>query len=81
LENETFDLLITDNQIPYLTDEELVLRGRQHGLDLPIFCASSQLDFFFDPANAWFQVDQLLQKPLNLPKRMDTVERVFRRHN
>jgi DNA-binding NtrC family response regulator len=81
LENETFDLLITDNQMPCLTGEELVLKVRQHGLKLPIICASSQLDFFLDPANEWLQVDQLLQKPFNLPKLMDTVERVLRRRH
>ena len=81
LENETFDLLITDNQMPCLTGEELVLKVRQHGLELPIICASSQLDFFLDPANEWLHVDQLLQKPFSLPKLMDTIERVVRRHH
>ena len=81
LENGTFDLLITDNQMPCLTGEELVFKVRQHGLKLPIICASSQLDFFLDPANEWLQIDQLLQKPFSLPKLMDTVERVLRRHH
>jgi DNA-binding response OmpR family regulator len=81
LENGTFDLLITDNQMPCLTGEELVLKVRQHGLELPIICASSKLDFFLDPANEWLQVDQLLQKPFSLPKLMDAVERVLRRHH
>ena len=81
LENETFDLLITDNQMPCLTGEELVLKVRQHGLELPIICASSKLDFFLDPANEWLQVNQLLQKPFSLPKLMDAVERVLRRHH
>jgi CheY-like chemotaxis protein len=81
LENEMFDLLITDNQMPCLTGEELVLKVRQHGQELPIICASSQLDFFLDPANEWLHVDQLLQKPFSLPKLMDTVERVVRRHH
>jgi CheY-like chemotaxis protein len=81
LENETFDLLITDNQMPCLTGEELVLKVRQHGLELPIILASSQLDFFLDPANEWLQVDQLLQKPFSLPELMDTVKRVLHRHH
>jgi DNA-binding NtrC family response regulator len=81
LENETFDLLITDNQMPCLTGEELVLKVRQHGLELPIILASSQLDFFLDPANEWLQVDQLLQKPFSLPRLINTVERVLHRHH
>jgi two-component system alkaline phosphatase synthesis response regulator PhoP len=81
LENETFDLLITDNQMPCLTGEELVLKVRQHGLKLPIIFASSQLDVFLDPANEWLQVDQLLQRPFSLPKLINTVERVLHRHH
>jgi CheY-like chemotaxis protein len=81
LENETFDLLITDNQMPCLTGEELVLKVRQHGLKLPIILASSQLDFFLNPANEWLQVDQLLQKPFTLPILINTVERVLHRHH
>lgn len=78
LENETFDLMITDNQMPCLTGEELVLKVRRHWMELSIILASSQLDFFLDPANEWLQVDQLLQKPFSL---INTVECVLRRHH
>jgi len=77
LEMETFDLLITDNQMPQLTGQELVLKVRQHGLELPIIIAASQLECFLDPDNERLRVAQLLQKPFGLLELMDAVERVL----
>jgi DNA-binding NtrC family response regulator len=77
LEMETFDLLITDNQMPGLTGQELVLKVREYGLDLPIIVAASQLEFFLNTDNDWLQVAQLLQKPFGLFKLMEAVERVL----
>ena len=77
LEMETFDLLITDNRMPRLTGQELVLTARQHGLDLPIIVAASQLEFFLDTDSEWFQDVQLLQKPFGLVELMDAVERIL----
>lgn len=45
---QTFDLVITDNQMPRLTGRALVLKVQQFGLDLPIIVATSQLDFFLN---------------------------------
>ena len=77
LEMETFDLLITDNQMPQLTGQELVLKVRQHGLELPIIVAASQLECFLDPDNERLRVAQLLQKPFGLLELIDAVERVL----
>jgi two-component system cell cycle sensor histidine kinase/response regulator CckA len=74
---ETFDLLITDNQMPRLTGPELVLTVRQHGLDLPIIVAASQLEFFLDTDSDWFLDVHLLQKPFGLLELMDAVERIL----
>ncbi len=73
LETETFDLLVTDNQMPYLTGQELVLKVRQHGLELPIIVAASDLEFFLNPDNEWLQVAQLLQKPFDLQQLKEAV--------
>ena len=74
---ETFDLLITDNQMPGLTGQELVLKVREYGLDLPIIVAASQLEFFLNSDQDRLRVAQLLQKPFGLFKLMETVERVL----
>ena len=77
LEIDTFDLLITDNQMPQMTGEELVFKVREYGLGLPIIVAASQLEFFLNTDNDWLQVAQLLQKPFGLIKLMRAVERVL----
>ena len=80
LDNEPFDLLITDNQMPCLTGIELVIKVRGRGLDLPIICAASELDFFLAPANRWLAVDRVLQKPFSLNVLISMVGRVLHRH-
>ena len=80
LDHEPFDLLITDNQMPCLTGVELVLKVRGRGLNLPIICAASELDFFLAPANRWLEVDRVLQKPFSLNVLISMVGHVLHRH-
>ena len=75
LKTKTFDLLVTDNQMPNLAGQDLVLKMRQHGLKLPIIVAASDLEFFLNPENGWLQVAQLLQKPFDLQQLMEAVTR------
>ena len=80
LETETFDLLITDNKMPYLTGRELVLKVRQHGLQLPIILAASDLESFLNPSNEWLRVNRLLQKPFQLDQLTETVKQCLQQN-
>ncbi|MDR3459343.1 MAG: response regulator [Verrucomicrobiae bacterium] len=75
LEMETFDLLVTDNRMPRLSGQELVLKVRQHSLELPVIVAASDLEFFVNPDNEWLQIAQLLQKPFGLQQLRAAVKR------
>jgi two-component system, chemotaxis family, chemotaxis protein CheY len=77
LETETFDLLVTDNQMPRLTGQKLVLKVREKGLKLPIIVAASQLEFFLNPDNEWLRVAQVLQKPYRLVELIVVVARIL----
>ena len=74
LNTECFDLLITDNEMPNLRGEELVLKIREHELDLPIIVASSQLEFFLTPDNEGLQIAQVLKKPFSLHELVAAVQ-------
>lgn len=74
LQTEPFDLLITDNEMPNLCGEELVVKVREHGFDLPIIIASSQLEFFLNPDNDWLQIAKVLPKPFPLLELVDAVK-------
>jgi len=74
IKTECFDLLITDNEMPNLRGEELVLKIREYELDLPIIVASSQLEFFLAPDNDWLQIAKLIKKPFALHELIGAVQ-------
>jgi len=74
LENQSFDLLITDNDMPGLSGEELVKKVRLRGLDLPIIVASARLDFVHAPANRGFRITQTLHKLLGSRELTEAVQ-------
>jgi DNA-binding response OmpR family regulator len=68
----SFDLLVTDNRMPHLNGEELVLKTRLAGMTLPIIVAASDLEFFTDLHNHWLNVT-LLRKPFSLVELTETI--------
>jgi DNA-binding response OmpR family regulator len=78
LEGQSFDLFLTDEQMPGLTGHELILKARQHQFNFPIIVMSAQPDFFLDPKNKNLRVAQLLRKPFGLREMADAVTRVLR---
>ena len=74
LNRECFDLLITDNEMPNLRGEELVLKIREHESDLPIIVASSQFEFFLTPDNEWLQIAKVIKKPFSLHELVAAVQ-------
>lgn len=73
LNDQSFDLIVTDEEMPGLTGHELILRARQHALRFPIVVMSAQLDFFLDPKSKNLHVARLLQKPFDLSGLTDAV--------
>jgi DNA-binding response OmpR family regulator len=78
LKMEPFDLLITDNEMPRLCGEKLVLKVRQNGLKLPIIVMSTQFEFFLNPDNDWLQIVKVLPKPFPLHELVDAVNFALR---
>jgi CheY-like chemotaxis protein len=76
LKTGSFDLLITDQQMPRMTGAELVLKARLEGMTLPIIVAASNLEFFSDPRNRWLKVTTL-QKPFVLGELTEAVGRIL----
>ncbi len=72
LQSGDFDLLVTDNRMPRLKGEELVLRIRAAGMDQPIIVAASDTEFFTERHNRWLHVT-VLEKPFTLHKLSDAV--------
>jgi CheY-like chemotaxis protein len=78
LRAEPFDLLITDNDMPRLSGEKLVVKMRQHGLSLPIIITSGRLDFFSAPDNQWLRIGRMFEKPFCLDELVDAVGTILR---
>jgi two-component system cell cycle response regulator CpdR len=78
LRHEPFDLLITDNEMPYLTGLELVTRARLEGFDLPILVASASVDQFLGAGKEWLQLAATLGKPFAPDELLGCVRQVLR---
>lgn len=65
LQKKQFDLIITDNEMPYLTGLQLVNRLRLHGSDLPVILASSSADQLVPAQLASLRLSARLQKPFS----------------
>lgn len=59
----SFDLLITDNDMPRLTGLELIARLRLAGADLPIIVTSGSTNHFATPDYRWLRLSAWVQKP------------------
>ncbi len=78
LNAESYDLLITDNNMPALTGIELLQNMRAARMCLPVIVASGS---FLPPAPAarpWLQPQATLVKPYSIEQLLDTVNKVLR---
>lgn len=78
LNAESYDLLITDNNMPALTGIELLQKMRAARMCLPVIVASGT---FLPPATAvrpWLQPQATLLKPYSIEQLLDTVNKVLR---
>lgn len=77
LRTQPFDLLVTDNEMPGLSGEELVAKLRRAGGRLPVIVASANPLVFLTPGNQWLQIAGVLEKPFPLRELAATVNRVL----
>jgi DNA-binding response OmpR family regulator len=73
----SYDLLITDNQMPRLTGLELVKRVWSAGLTLPVVMASGSFSAFDARRDPWLPIAAILQKPFAARQLLETIEEVL----
>src|SRR5689334_14533052 len=77
LQKESFDLLITDNDMPSLTGIELVTKLRRNHVSMPIILASGSAGFFSGDEYQWLNFGACLQKPFLPDELVQSVGRIL----
>jgi DNA-binding response OmpR family regulator len=78
LNDQSYDLLITDNRMPRVTGLELIKKVRSVDMTLPIILASGTVPVQELKRNPWMNLDATLPKPFTLAELLDTVIKVLR---
>jgi two-component system, OmpR family, alkaline phosphatase synthesis response regulator PhoP len=73
----SYDLLITDNDMPRLTGLDLIKKVRFSGMTLPIILASGSIQMEGLNKNPIFRIDAILFKPLSFDELLVTVDKVL----
>jgi len=82
LQASSYDLLITDNQMPGISGVELILRLRRRDAALPIIVVSSDLELFSESRCQLLQIAAVVPKPFGFGQLSHAVGRVLcTRHN
>jgi DNA-binding response OmpR family regulator len=66
LQNEQYNLLVTDNNMPYLLGIKLVERMRDAGMNLPVLITSGSLSIRAMQNYAKLQIAAVIPKPFNI---------------
>jgi DNA-binding response OmpR family regulator len=74
----SYDLLITDNEMPRLSGLELIKRLRSAGNTLPVVVASASFDADKVQCFDWLRVAAILKKPFVPEQLLETVRQVLR---
>jgi CheY-like chemotaxis protein len=77
LQSLSYDLLITDNQMPEMSGLELVRKLRSAQLALPVIMASGGIDERDLTQNQWLQPAKVLPKPFTSAALLETVAEVL----
>jgi CheY-like chemotaxis protein len=81
LENEQFDVVITDQEMPQMTGIELCARIRalEHGAKLPVIMVTAkQMELNRDEVQRRFQIDAIMPKPFSPAELINLVEECLR---
>jgi DNA-binding response OmpR family regulator len=77
LNTDSYDLLITDNDMPMVTGMELIKKMRAEDITLPVILMSGTLPTEELRQHPWLQIQALLQKPYTLADLFRTVKEVL----
>jgi DNA-binding response OmpR family regulator len=72
-----YDLLITDNNMPWVTGMELIKKVRSEHMMLPVILASGTVPTEEIERNEWMQIDAVLAKPFTIDGFLETVTEVL----
>ena len=77
LHANSYDLLITDNNMPKLSGVELVMKLRSARMTLPVILAAGELSAEELNRNPWLQLAATLVKPISSGQLLETVRAVL----
>lgn len=77
LQTHSFDLLVTDNNMPCLSGEELILKLRRVGMTLPIIGMTASDKFFSSEANEQLADTLCLRKPFDFSDILNAIRRLL----
>ena len=78
LQQSSYDLLVTDNQMPKVTGVELLKKVRAARLPLPVIMATGSLPHEEFARHPWLQPDSTLQKPFTAEELLGAVQAALR---
>ena len=77
LQANTFDLIITDNQMPRMTGLEMIERMRTARIATPVIMATRHLPTHEFVRKPWLKPSATLQRPFNLDDLLNTIKGVL----
>ena len=77
LNDQNYDLLITDNRMPRVTGLELIKKLRSEDMTLPVILASGTVPVEELKRHPWLQLDATLPKPFTPGELLDMVKKVL----
>jgi DNA-binding response OmpR family regulator len=77
LNQQNYDLMITDNRMPRVTGMELIKKLRSEDMTLPVILASGTVPLEELKRHPWLQLDATLPKPFTPSELLDMVKKVL----
>jgi DNA-binding response OmpR family regulator len=77
LNDQNYDLMITDNRMPRVTGMELIKKLRSEDMTLPVILASGTVPLEELQRHPWLQLDATLPKPFTPAELLDMVKNVL----
>jgi CheY-like chemotaxis protein len=78
LQAKTYDLLITDNDMPRMSGFELIGKLREAGMTMPVILVSGTTPLGALEEHAWLRISARLSKPHPIADLLKLVEEVLR---
>jgi DNA-binding response OmpR family regulator len=78
LQNENYDLVVTDNQMPRMTGIEMIEKLRAARMTLPVIMATRYLPTHEFVRRPWLKPDAALERPFSADDLLATVKKILR---